>query len=126
MVKRHKFGVADNSKQKRSWCQEIQFWGLGELFGDVDCTNFRFPLAISSRWDRFYNPDYIYIYIYRLQVFTFSTISGSSYEYSDYSGEEYDYNDYKDYQEGETTQIPVIIIFIFIISKIYSITSYYR
>ena len=72
----------------------------------------------------FYHSDYIYIYIYRLQVFTFSTISGSSYEYSDYSGEEYDYNDYKDYQEGETTQIPVIIIFIYISSKIYSITKY--
>jgi len=32
---------------------------------------------------------------------------GSSYEYPDYNGEEYDYNDYKDYQEGDSTQIPV-------------------
>ena len=34
-------------------------------------------------------------------------MSGSSYEYPDYNGEEYEYNDYKDYQEGETAQIPV-------------------
>ena len=32
---------------------------------------------------------------------------GSSYEYPDYNGEEYEYNDYKDYQEGDTAQIPV-------------------
>jgi len=32
---------------------------------------------------------------------------GSSYEYPDYNGEEYDYKEYKDYQEGDSAQIPV-------------------
>ena len=70
------------------------------------------PLALGGidfdimlTWD-------IYIYIYRIMVFAFTPSPGSSYEYPDYNGEEYDYNDYKDYQEGESTQIPVIRIFI--------------
>ena len=83
---------------------------MGKLSSNVESTNSGSLLAISFRWDLTSD---IYIYIYRIVVFAFTpSPPGLSYEYPDYNGEEYDYNDYKDYQEGESTQIPVIRIFI--------------
>ena len=82
---------------------------MGKLSSNVESTNSGSLLAISFRWDLLLTSD---IYIYRMIVFVFTPSPGSSYEYPDYNGEEYDYNDYKDYQEGESTQIPVIRIFI--------------